>query len=85
MGIILAYMVATTFSSIFQCNPISGAWDKSVHSTCINLTKNWYANAGFSISTDILILLLPMQPLWTSKLPFGQKIGLMLVFVLGVL
>lgn len=51
--------------------------------TCINLTTNWYANAGFSIATDILILLLPMQPLWASNLPVNQKRALMLVFALG--
>ncbi|RBQ93919.1 hypothetical protein VDGD_03083 [Verticillium dahliae] len=83
VSIILAYMVATTASSIFQCSPISGAWDKSSKPTCIDLTKNWYANAGFSIATDILILLLPMQPIWASKLPVNQKRALMLVFALG--
>ncbi|KAM0276122.1 hypothetical protein ACHAQH_007048 [Verticillium albo-atrum] len=83
VGIILSYMVATTASSIFQCNPISGAWDKSSKPSCIDLTKNWYANAGFSIATDILILLLPMQPIWASKLPVNQKRALMLVFALG--
>ncbi|EEY19809.1 integral membrane protein [Verticillium alfalfae VaMs.102] len=40
VSIILAYMVATTASSIFQCSPISGAWDKSSKPTCIDLTKN---------------------------------------------
>lgn len=85
MGLILSYMVATTASSIFQCHPIRGAWDKSIGPTCIDLTKNWYANAGFSIATDFLILLLPMQPLWASKLPRNEKIALMLVFALGIL
>ncbi|KAK0390172.1 hypothetical protein NLU13_3744 [Sarocladium strictum] len=83
LAIILAYMVATTASSIFQCTPIRGAWDKSIGPKCISLTMNWYANAGFSIATDILILMLPMQPIWTSNLPVNQKRALMLVFALG--
>ena len=49
MTLILAYMVATTGASIWQCNPIAGAWDKSLRPKCISLTKNWYANAGFEI------------------------------------
>ena len=85
ISIVASYMVATTVAAIFQCNPISGAWDKSSHPTCISLTKNWYANAGFSIGTDIVILCLPMQPLWASKLPITQKRALMLVFALGSL
>ncbi|KAJ3481493.1 hypothetical protein NLG97_g7807 [Lecanicillium saksenae] len=81
--IVLAYCVATTASSIWQCTPVALAWDKSLHGTCISMIKNWYANAGFAIATDVLILSLPMQPIWASKLPVNQKRALMLVFALG--
>ncbi|KIE03084.1 hypothetical protein MAJ_00598, partial [Metarhizium majus ARSEF 297] len=76
-------MIGTVAASIWQCSPIKGAWDKSMKPTCISLTKNWYANAGYSIATDVLVLCLPMQPIWTSKLPVNQKRALMLVFALG--
>ncbi|KAF7545136.1 hypothetical protein G7Z17_g9410 [Cylindrodendrum hubeiense] len=69
--------------NLTKCSPIEGAWNKTIGPKCINLTKNWYANAGFSIATDILILLLPLQPLWASKLPVVQKWSLMIVFTLG--
>lgn len=83
LGIVLVYMVATTASSIWQCSPVEGAWDKSTRAKCISLTRNWYANAGYSIATDIMILCLPMQPIRASKLPAIQKKALMLVFALG--
>lgn len=82
-AVVLSYMVATTASSIWQCNPIEGAWDKSTHPVCISLTRNWYANAGFSIATDVLILCLPMQPIWSSRLSRNSKMALILVFALG--
>ncbi|KAI0835828.1 integral membrane protein [Hypoxylon sp. FL0890] len=84
LGIILSYMVATTASSIWQCTPISRAWDKSIPGTCISITGNWYANAGFSIATDISILVLPMQPIYRSNLPTKQKWALIVVFALGM-
>ncbi|KAI1654046.1 hypothetical protein F4813DRAFT_372885 [Daldinia decipiens] len=84
LGIILSYMLATAASSIWQCTPISRAWDKSVPGTCISITSNWYANAGFSIATDIIILVLPMQPILRSNLPPKQKWALMIVFALGI-
>lgn len=84
LAIILAYMVATSASSIWQCTPIPRAWDKSIPGTCISLTMNWYANAGFSIATDILIILLPQHVLWKSKLPINQKRALMAIFALGL-
>ena len=83
--IVLTYMVATTASSIWQCTPVVRAWDKSIPGTCISLTTNWYANAGFSIATDFIILGLPMYPIYESHLPVGQKIAVMVVFALGLL
>ncbi|KAI1452424.1 integral membrane protein [Annulohypoxylon moriforme] len=84
LSIILGYMVATFASSIWQCTPIARAWDKSIPGTCIGVTANWYANAGFSIATDIAILVLPMQPIYRSNLPTKQKWALIIVFALGI-
>jgi hypothetical protein len=84
LAIILAYMVATTCSSIWQCNPIAKAWNKSLEGSCISLTKNWYANAGFSIATDILIILLPQRVIWQLQMPLKQKVAIMGIFGLGV-
>ncbi|KAM7197765.1 hypothetical protein V8F20_006438 [Naviculisporaceae sp. PSN 640] len=84
LGLVLGYMVATFAASVWQCTPISRAWDKTIAGTCLNITANWYANAGFSISTDFMILALPMYPIYTSMLPLGQKVALMVVFALGV-
>ncbi|KAI1499600.1 integral membrane protein [Biscogniauxia marginata] len=84
LGIIICFMIATTASSIWQCNPVARAWDKTIPGTCISITANWYANAGFSIATDVVILVLPMQPIFQSKLPTRQKWALMIVFALGI-
>ncbi|KAJ6167640.1 hypothetical protein N7497_000483 [Penicillium chrysogenum] len=81
--IIAFYMVAAFFASIFQCTPVARAWNKTIPGSCINITTNWYANAGFSIATDIIILTLPMYPLYKSKIVLKRKIALMGVFALG--
>ncbi|RDW56811.1 hypothetical protein BP5796_12878 [Coleophoma crateriformis] len=66
-----------------ECTPLPRAWDKSIPGTCISITKNWYANAGFSIATDLVILVLPMPILYKSNIPSNQKAALMFVFALG--
>ncbi|KAK1773100.1 hypothetical protein QBC45DRAFT_109331 [Copromyces sp. CBS 386.78] len=83
MGIISAYMIATFGASVWQCTPVPRAWDKSIPGTCVDITVNWYANAGFSISTDILILALPMYPIFMSHLRKTQKVAVVLMFALG--
>jgi hypothetical protein len=85
IGIVTAYMTAAFFASVFQCTPVARAWDKSIPGTCISIEKNWYANAGFSIATDTIILLLPITPILSLKLPAGEKVAVLGVFILGAL
>ncbi|KAG5785334.1 hypothetical protein H9Q73_001014 [Fusarium xylarioides] len=68
---------------VLKCQPLRGDWDKSIQSTCISLNKNWHANAGFSIGTDTLILMLPMHPIWISQLPVAHKRALMMILTMG--
>ncbi|KAL2280840.1 hypothetical protein FJTKL_12158 [Diaporthe vaccinii] len=83
IGIVTAYMIAAFFAAVFQCTPVENAWDKSIAGSCISIEKNWYANAGFSIATDVIILLLPIKPILSLKLPVGDKIAVLGVFILG--
>ncbi|OQD95217.1 hypothetical protein PENSOL_c021G01676 [Penicillium solitum] len=83
LAIITSYMVGAFFASVFQCTPVARAWNKAIPGSCIDITTNWYANAGFSIATDIIILTLPMYPLYKSKIILKRKIALMIVFALG--
>lgn len=86
LALVSAFGFALAFSSIFQCTPIPRAWNKAAYpGTCIDLTKSWYANAGFSIGTDILILMLPMPVIYTLRMPMKQKIGISLLLALGAL
>ena len=81
--IVLSYLIASMAASIFQCTPVARAWDKSIPGTCVNITMNWYANAGFSIATGVIILVLPMPIIHSLRLQTNQKIGLMFIFGLG--
>lgn len=83
IGLVTCYMIVSITLSICQCHPISGAWDKSTAPTCIDLEKAWLANAGFSVATDALILMLPMHPICTSKLSVPQKRGLIMLLTVG--
>jgi hypothetical protein len=78
------YCVASILVTVFQCRPIIRAFDKDTPGTCIDTAQFWFANAGFSIATDIIILLLPMQLLWKLEVPNAQKYALMVVFTIGI-
>ncbi|KAH8885386.1 hypothetical protein GQ53DRAFT_606171, partial [Thozetella sp. PMI_491] len=81
---VTVYCIVASFVSVFQCTPLQRAYDKSIPGHCIDNTKNWYANAGFSISTDIIILLLPLPMVWALQVPITQKVALAFIFTLGI-
>ncbi|KAI9677627.1 MAG: hypothetical protein M1817_006582 [Caeruleum heppii] len=81
--IIGLFGLSSAVASVFQCTPIRRAYMRSVQGKCINLTASWYANAAFSITMDLTLLILPMPVVWALRMPKRNKQGLMLVFALG--
>ncbi|OTA52646.1 putative PTH11-typeG-protein-coupled receptor [Hypoxylon sp. EC38] len=81
---VIMYCIASVTATIFQCIPVTKAFDKSIKGTCIDNGKFWYANSGFSIATDVIILTIPMPLVYALQIPRVQKAALMMVFALGV-
>lgn len=84
LGCVIIYCISSMTATIFQCNPVAKAFDKARTGTCINLATFWFANAGFSIATDVIVLLLPMPLVYGLEVPRAQKLALMAVFAIGV-
>ena len=84
VAIVSGYAIASIFATIFQCTPIERVFDKSVPGHCINTTAFWYANAIYNILTDFVILASVPGVVWTLSLSTRQRVGLTLVFGLGV-
>ncbi|KAH6843212.1 hypothetical protein B0I37DRAFT_418336 [Chaetomium sp. MPI-CAGE-AT-0009] len=68
---------------IFICTPVSGFWDSSVESTCIDNHTQWYVNAAGNIITDVVVFVLPLPAIWSLNLPKPSKIVLLVIFSLG--
>ena len=85
LAAVAMYMTGSVLVTIFQCKPIRAAFDKTIaDKVCVDNTQFWYANAGFSISTDVIILLLPMPLVYQLQVPWPQKAALTGVFALGI-
>lgn len=80
---VFSYCIASVIATIFQCNPIQKAYNKALSGTCIDSGKFWYANAGFSIATDLIILFMPMALVYQLQIQRAQKAALVIVFALG--
>ncbi|KAK4191508.1 major facilitator superfamily domain-containing protein [Podospora australis] len=77
--------IILTFMNIFQCKPISAAWDIHVKAiSCIPLLTEFICSAPVNVTTDLAILALPIPVLTSMRLPPRQKMILVLTFSLGI-
>ena len=80
---VIAWGIAVILVSIFQCNPVRGAWDITVPAACIILPKFYLANAVPNIAMDVIILALPIPNVWTLQMSIRQKYVVSGLFLLG--
>lgn len=87
----IVYIVCSSTSiflvNIFGCKPIEGGWNHlpTFHSECVNKTILYYVSGINNLVTDICLIVLPIPILMRLKMPMRVKLGLVLVFSMGLL
>ncbi|KAL2205430.1 hypothetical protein CC79DRAFT_1256850, partial [Sarocladium strictum] len=88
MAFIIIPTTICLFLQIFQCRPVHLIWDgwlsKEWEDNCLNINVLAYVAGSFSIAQDLMLIVLPMP--WLVRLNIGlkTKLGVMLMFSLGV-
>lgn len=83
---IAGYTIGIFFALIFACNPVRRSWDVTVtEGDCINQASLYIATAVVNIVSDVVIFCLPLPIVVKLQVPRRQKIGLVLIFLLGSL
>lgn len=85
IGLIGLYALISIAVTVSQCLPLAKIFDKSVPGLCIDLTSFWYANAIFNLVTDLMILALPIPSVYEMQMRRMHKLGLFILFSLGLL
>lgn len=67
-----------------ECRPISKFWNSSVEGTCFNLVAFSYFTNIANLVTDIWIFLLPLPVILRLQITKNKKIGLSLLFSVGL-
>ncbi|KAL8819662.1 MAG: hypothetical protein Q9223_001958 [Gallowayella weberi] len=82
-GFIVLYTIVQICLIIFQCSPISRAWNPSIKAECINIGTATTAVAALNVATDFSTLTLPLPLIWGLQLPTAQKLQVSGIFLLG--
>lgn len=80
------YSIAFSFALIFACNPIEKTWNVTVtEGQCANKGALYLGQTAFNMLTDLTTLVLPIPVVVKLNLPSVQKLGVVLMFVVGSL
>ncbi|KAH7140116.1 hypothetical protein B0J13DRAFT_608564 [Dactylonectria estremocensis] len=81
---VAGYNVAIFFAVLFGCHPIPKYWTLQMkEGSCVNRPALYIATAALGISSDLILLLLPMPMIVRLQMPSRQKAGLVLLFTIG--
>lgn len=84
-GVVVAWALAFVPAAIFQCTPVSKAWDSDKEGHCIDLRVGFISVAIPNILTDIAILTLPVQVCWHLAGSVLYRLSISGIFLLGAL
>ncbi|KAI9781114.1 MAG: hypothetical protein M1816_002472 [Peltula sp. TS41687] len=82
---IIIFTLASSVAFIFQCDPISKAWDLLVTVCRVDIPRLQLAICIFNLLSDVIILLLPVPAIWSLRVDIKKRFMLIGLFSMGVL
>lgn len=85
---VLAFTIASILATLLQCQPINYGWNQlyeHMKGRCVNLKAEALSTALLNTVADIALLILPIPTLWKLQMPLKQKLGLCIIFLLGIM
>jgi hypothetical protein len=72
------------FVDVFQCSPIRDAWDpEGRRAACVDIKRYLVGQSIPNAELSVLVLIAPLQPIWTLQFPLRKKILALAMLVLG--
>ncbi|GAB1321014.1 hypothetical protein MFIFM68171_11224 [Madurella fahalii] len=84
MVAIVAGHLGCALTLIFACSPVERSWNPSVPGTCLAPGPSFTAYAIVTIVSDVVVAIIPIPALVQLKVNRGKKIGLVVIFLLGL-
>ncbi|KAI9885609.1 MAG: histone deacetylase [Watsoniomyces obsoletus] len=86
MGLNICKAIVTLSINIWRCSPRAAQWDITLIPTakCIPLFKFTTAALSLNVLEDLLVLVLPIPGVLQLHLPKRQKIGVLAIFMTGM-
>lgn len=83
VGLIVASTMAFILTGIFQCDPITKAWNSFMPGKCIVLGLFFVGQRVLGVFTDIVLLVLPIRIVMHLQATFAKRLSLVFAFAMG--
>ncbi|KAL2155728.1 hypothetical protein VTH82DRAFT_470 [Thermothelomyces myriococcoides] len=84
MVAILAGHLGCSLTLIFACRPVHKSWDPFADGKCLAPGPSFTAYAIVTIVSDIVVAIIPIPVLLKLRVHTAKKIGLIVIFLLGL-
>ncbi|KAL2272010.1 hypothetical protein VTJ83DRAFT_1381 [Remersonia thermophila] len=84
MVLIVAGHVGCALTLILACQPVHKSWNPSVPGKCLAPGPSFTAYAIVTIVSDVAVAVIPIPALLKLKVSKSRKIGLIVIFLLGL-
>ncbi|KUI72793.1 hypothetical protein VM1G_08431 [Cytospora mali] len=78
-----AWTITFTLALTFSCLPVYANWDDSIDSTCVDLKALFTTALATDVTTDFLVLFLPVYKIWQLQMSTARKVVIICMFLLG--
>ncbi|KAI9794021.1 MAG: hypothetical protein M1816_006646 [Peltula sp. TS41687] len=85
LWLMVAFYFADLIVEIFHCIPREKIWNHQVPGRCVNINAALLATGVANALTDIIILILPMYPIYHLQISNKRKLGVAAIFATGLL
>jgi len=88
MGLVISFLITFIVVAFMHCQPVSAiwnGWDGEHPAKCTDFKAQNYSGASINIALDLTICLMPLPVLRKLNLNRRKKIGIMLMFSVGLL
>ncbi|KAF7591557.1 hypothetical protein BBP40_001437 [Aspergillus hancockii] len=88
LTLLAATWLAIFFNIIFKCFPVDRIWDIDNPDRACSQKQtriNYWITILFNIFSDVIIIILPISQVLRLRMPFRQKLGVLSIFLLGIL
>ena len=82
-GMLVAWFIAISAISIFQCSPVQKQWNYTLPGHCLSFYGTFIGVTAPNVFIDLFLLILPVPMLWKLQIKTTQKIALTANFLLG--